>query len=227
MSKTKLFLFVFVALLFSARAFAIDGQLLINQSTVEAAGGFPYIINEPGSYKLSGNLVVPAGETGILIRASNVTVDLNGFTISGPVACTGAGASISCVGVGGTYGISAISPNITIRNGSVIGFITGIDLQQSNNLVEEIHATGNGAFGIYVLGGVVRRNTGSLNGITGIGAANSTVTENIANSNGYHGLGIGPGGVFGSNTFEGNGAGGVFAVSAVSQENNDCDGSAC
>src|SRR5271156_6144744 len=96
MSKTALIIFVGAALLFSAPAFAIDGQVLINQSTVMAAGGFPYKITQPGSYKLSGNLVVPANTDGIDINVSNVTIDLNGFKISGPVTCTGSGASISC-----------------------------------------------------------------------------------------------------------------------------------
>src|SRR5436305_10093862 len=66
-----------------AFAFAIDGVTLINQSTVMAAGGFPYSITQPGSYKLTGNLVVPSLLNGILISASDVTLDLNGFTITG------------------------------------------------------------------------------------------------------------------------------------------------
>src|SRR5262245_44146183 len=65
-------------------ALAVDGVVLINQATVTAAGGFPHTISQPGSYKLSGNLAVPAGVNGIYISASNVTLDLNGFTISGP-----------------------------------------------------------------------------------------------------------------------------------------------
>jgi hypothetical protein len=65
-----------------ASVFAVDGVVLINQSTVTAAGGFPYSISQPGSYKLSGNLVVPSGVNGIQITASNVTLDLNGFSIT-------------------------------------------------------------------------------------------------------------------------------------------------
>ena len=30
-------------------AVAVDGVVLINQSTVTAAGGFPYVISQPGS----------------------------------------------------------------------------------------------------------------------------------------------------------------------------------
>ena len=73
-----------------ACAFAADGQVLINQSVVNAAGGFPYKITQPGSYKLSGNLTMntsaqsnfPGMDVAILIASNNVTLDLNGFTIT-------------------------------------------------------------------------------------------------------------------------------------------------
>ena len=42
--------------LLASSAFAVDGVVLINQSTVTAAGGFPYSITQSGSYRLSGNL---------------------------------------------------------------------------------------------------------------------------------------------------------------------------
>ena len=63
-------------------AFAVDGVVLINQATVMAAGNFPYTISAAGSYKLSSNLNVPSGVDGIKIAASNVTLDLNGFSIA-------------------------------------------------------------------------------------------------------------------------------------------------
>ncbi len=74
--------------------FAIDGQVLINQSTVMASGGFPYRIIQSGSYKLSGNLTLntsstanysgPGGpaDVAILIDANNISLDLNGFSIT-------------------------------------------------------------------------------------------------------------------------------------------------
>lgn len=100
-----------------APMFAVDGQILINQATVMAAGGFPYVINQPGSYKLSGNLVVASYVDGIHVEASNVTIDLNGFSITN----TSAGLS--------SYGISGnpTFPNgITIRNGNIQGFANPI-----------------------------------------------------------------------------------------------------
>ena len=96
-------------------AFAVDGVVLINQSTVLAAGGFPYRITQPGSYRLTGNLVASLNQYAIQIVASNVVLDLNGFNVQ----CS-ADVNISdqaaCIGDGG-----AIAPtqNVAIRNGSV------------------------------------------------------------------------------------------------------------
>jgi hypothetical protein len=224
MSKTVLVILIGAALLFSAPAFAIDGQVLINQATVMAAGGFPYKITQPGSYKLSGNLVVSATSTdGIDINVSNVALDLNGFTISGPVTCTGQGASISCTGTEGA-GIIAPGPSaVSVRNGSVVGFARGVETFFAQ--VEEIHAIGNAQIGIFAIDGVVSRNIASLNGQIGIYAIDSTVTENNATSNGEFGLDI-AGGTYALNTLSQNGFAPVTG-SGVSQNNNSCNGSPC
>jgi hypothetical protein len=42
-----------------------------------------YVITEPGSYYLTGNITGVVGKSGILISASNVTIDLAGFTMTG------------------------------------------------------------------------------------------------------------------------------------------------
>src|SRR5579871_6824042 len=110
-------------------ASAVDGVVLINQSTVMAAGGFPYKITQPGSYRLSGNLQVTALNTDAIdIQANNVTLDLNGFSISGPVTCTGGGASLGCGPSSLGKGISSTGTNIIVRNGSVVGFFSGVAL---------------------------------------------------------------------------------------------------
>ncbi len=54
--KRKLVLIAFV--LCVPALWAADGVIEINQATVEANGGFPYVISKPGSYILSGNLTV-------------------------------------------------------------------------------------------------------------------------------------------------------------------------
>ena len=119
-------LFTLLALLVSGYAFGVDGQFLINQSTVMAAGGFPYKITQSGSYKLSGNLAV-SGSFGIVISAPNVTIDLNGFTIYG------GGPSIFDAGISATSDHrlpgsvpGLVATGVTIRNGIISGFANPI-----------------------------------------------------------------------------------------------------
>src|ERR1700726_478428 len=86
MSKTAFVLMAMALVPFGA--FAVDGVVQINQSTLNAAGG-TYTISQPGSYKLSGNLQAKdTNTTVIVVTADNVTLDLNGLTIGGTNVCT-------------------------------------------------------------------------------------------------------------------------------------------
>jgi len=78
-------------------------------------------ITNSGSYYLTTNVVV-SDRDGIRIKASNVTLDLNGFSIIG--------------GSGGWRGIWVGAPvkGLTIRNGSIMGCSGGgLDAQQASN----------------------------------------------------------------------------------------------
>jgi hypothetical protein len=109
----------FVPLLLAGHAFAIDGQILINQSTAMASGGFPYRITNPGSYRLSGDLVAVLNKMAIVISANNVVLDLNGFNVkcSFDSTATTIDFNIGCIGDGG-IGFGGVH-NITVRNGTV------------------------------------------------------------------------------------------------------------
>jgi hypothetical protein len=229
-------------------AFAVDGQVLINQSTVIAAGGFPYRITQPGSYKLSGNLIVNTATDGIEIDSDDVTLDLNGFTIS----CT----STLCRNVLPLKSaVSGLQFDTTVKNGSVRGFGFGLSLNGSG-LVSEIKAINNFDIGISVTflvvsgstfghgGFVVERCTANENG-TGIFASNSEVTNSTTNSNTSAGLNGGGGaflnnvsinnsvglvlftGLYGGNSFQGNVTPVSISGGAISQNNNNCNGSGC
>jgi len=76
----------------------------------------PITITEPGDYVLGASFV--AAKNGIVIKADNVTIDFAGYTITGPLD----NATVS-------YGVSAFNyDNITIKNGSIVGFQYGIYL---------------------------------------------------------------------------------------------------
>lgn len=107
-------------------------QVAIDQNRAMAGGvtpgdtpGFPVTISIPGSYKLTSNLVVPAGLSGIVIAASDVSLDLNGFSVTGTGTCTSAAlGNVTCSDPagGGIVAAGADQRRATIANGSVGGF---------------------------------------------------------------------------------------------------------
>jgi hypothetical protein len=153
--------------LLSASSFADDGVTLIDQATVMTSGGFPYRITEPGSYRLKGNLLVTAADTtAISIDASNVTIDLNGFSIVGP----GPGV--------GLYGIADLSANtaVAVRNGTIAGFSYGIQL------------TGPGGPKDLVTGAIIQNMTVYNNGVGISSGPSSLLRDNVATGNTSEGI---------------------------------------
>lgn len=182
---------ILLAALFAASsAFA---QTAIDQSRALAgnvtpgdAPGFPITISQPGSYKLMSNLTVPANTRGIIITADNVTLDLNGFTLAGPVQCTQPAGTlaqpVTCTQQGGDQeGIRIAAPNggAVIRNGTVRGFNGWGITTMSGEVLENLHVTQNGNAGL----------SGMDNGRMGTTLVNSVVDLNAGGgaylSNGY------------------------------------------
>jgi hypothetical protein len=191
-------------------AFAVDGVVLINQSTVMASGGFPYTISQSGSYRLSGNLTVPnANTTAISVTANNVTIDLNGFSIIGPTVCIGLPVT-SCSPTGIGDGVQSQRNNIAVVNGAVSGMgRNGVFLQGFTGHVEKVRVDSNGGDGIAVRYGTVSGNTATSNGSSGIDGNHSTVSGNTSSFNNAYGILMGcPNSVVG-NTAGGNIQGGV------------------
>jgi parallel beta-helix repeat protein len=178
-------------------ALAQNGVALINQSIVAAmgsnrtTGGFPYVITQPGSYQLSGNLTVP-GVNGIVISASFVSLDLNGFSIS----CVG-----SCSGNGITDNGTPQS-GITIRNGTGLGFNNGVLLQ--------------GVVSQATTACFIEKVTAQSNASTGINVGNSsTIKDCIALNNGGNGINAGAHGVVSGSVASGNGGVGINVLTGT------------
>jgi len=173
----KRILAVLAMVLVPASAFAVDGVVLISQATVIASGGFPYTITQPGSYRLSGNLTVPAGANGILIATDNVTIDLNGFAMVGSGV---AGHGI----VAGTDAPVQGYFNITVRNGTIETMgQDAIHLLGDNILVEYVRARNN------VLSGIVVRSPGFVNPAPGMAPQRSLILRhNTIDHNGTYGF---------------------------------------
>ncbi len=105
-------------------------------------GSLPYTINTPGSYFLTG--AHSSTNKGITVSASDVTIDLMGFTIDGP-------QNPNFPGIHVAGGEDVMIRNVTIRNGGIARFGVGVLIEnaqigQVRNLV--IHQ--NVAEGIFL-----------------------------------------------------------------------------
>jgi parallel beta-helix repeat protein len=159
--------------------------------------------------RLTGDLTVPdENTTGILITADDVTVDLNGFAIIGPVDCTATSFPpvTTCSASGTGDGIAGLGPggrapeNIVVVNGTVRGMgASGITFIFGR--VERVRVESNGLTGIGIPitfdpamfpapGSAIVDCRAVRNGFKGITAGqNGLVTGNVANLNGDVGIG--------------------------------------
>lgn len=191
---------------------AAEGVILIDQKSASAGKvtpqdtpGFPVTISQPGSYRLTGNLEVSdTATTAIEITADNVTLDLNGFTISGPNVCTPNPTHCS-LGGGSGVGIMAVAPvgvlspaNVRVMNGVVRGMGShGIRMMGDGTLVQNVVAASNGGPGIVVGEGSVIDSVAKLNE-TGTAIVGLIVRGCTAANNSF-GIFVRPGGVASGN----------------------------
>jgi hypothetical protein len=180
-------------------AFAVDGCIEINEAKIQASGGYPFTVSSSGCYRLTGNLNPPASKDCIRIQAQDVTLDLNGFTITG--VGFDAGSADGIVGV----------DNLSVFNGTVKGFNNGIYVNGYNLRVEKVRLISN-VWGLGVAFGsaMVVGNMFYLNHQFAMFLHNAVV--------GYS-----------NNLFQSNGAltPSAGATSATNLGGNLCDGTAC
>ena len=178
-------------------ATAIDGAYQINAACAAVgcfagdSAGYPVTIAQPGTYELVGDLSVGNQvSSAIEVQASNVSIEMNGFRIIGPVTCSGTPVVCTPATVGGgNIGINgwAYNPtNLVVRNGSVTGMGTGI-LASYDGRVEHVQALQNGDAGVRArTGTAVVDSTGSYNGHLGI--EGRLLVRCVASHNGQYGL---------------------------------------
>ena len=159
-------------------AYAADGQIKIGQTPSTT---FPIIIDQPGSYVLTSNIVVSTAANGIEINSDDVTLDLNGHAVIGP-GWNGNGTGIT----------ASNRNNIAIMNGTVRDFpLHGVRLIGDNEHLTNIRSYRNLNYGIFVSSGIISYCTAHSNGGYGFYAAQSIITNCSAISNGSDGFHIG------------------------------------
>ena len=204
------FVTLFAALLVPATAFA-KGPIVIKT--------LPYTISVPGNYTLAAKLTYTADLVdAITISASNVTLDMNGFGITGPGIATSDYSGITINGNG-----------VEVRNGYITGFydgfnIFGIGIKALNLKIYE------NAYGIDAVGGAhcatVCGCTVYGNPVVGISAcgAGNIVTNNVSYNNGDYGIyAIGQSCITGNSSYGNTGVGIYAGPGSTVKNNSSCN----
>jgi hypothetical protein len=196
--RRRVGLAVLLVLVGASRGLASDGVVEINQASALAGGvtpgdgaGFPVTISAPGSFRLTGDLLVPDENTdGIVIGAPNVDIDLNGFEV---VRAGCPRVTTNCTPASGTgTGIDRTGADlvgISVRNGGVVGMGSfGIQLE-SHAHVQGVRVRWNRFTGIVVgTDSIVSGNLVLENGQDGISAPRSVISGNVVSDNGGAGI---------------------------------------
>jgi hypothetical protein len=193
-------------------------------------------VTAPGSYYLTSNITAPAGADGIVVNASNVTIDLNGFSLTGQGGDQGTGINVQ-----GTQ------TNLCVKNGTITGFnnagisgdigssrfekliidaggVNGITMSDDNE-VRDCVITHNFNTGINMKNGcrIVQSIVTGNNGYGIIGIDGSTIESCTVANNGAVGVTVHYGSVVRNCTVRANGASGILFSSGSQIIGNTID----
>ncbi len=200
----------------------VEPRIAINATNTPGNASALYVISQPGSYYLTGNIVGVAGKHGIVIgNVIDVTIDLNGFRL---------------VGVAGSLdGVSGVSNgvNVTVRNGIINSWgQDGIDLAGTRGgQIENVTAYNNGIAGIKAGAAYsVSHCSANNNASAGISTGETTTVSNCtAHSNTGNGIATGSTNTITDCTARSNGLNGIATsttntISGCTAENNTQSG---
>ncbi len=207
----------------------VQPRIAVSSTNTPGDAGSNFIINTSGSYYLTGNLAVSTGKIGIRITAPGVTLDLNGFTISGTNTLAGISlnnnahratisngtiSGLSYDGIDGGLAVNCRYINLTL-NGNGFGAANRFGLRAGNNAtITNCTASGNtgGGFsfneGSVVIGCVASGNTGN-NFVSG---NNSTIRNCTATGGGGWGFVLGESNIAEQCSAIGTGVGTGFSI---------------
>jgi parallel beta-helix repeat protein len=141
----------------------------------------PFTIKNAGSYYLTTNLTGVSGANGVTIASDDVTLDLNGFALTG-VPGSGHGVFVST---------NAFYFNLTVRDGALRDWDgNGVEaFSGENEVLERLTISGTGGYGIDAFGSTIRDcQVDSCNGYAGIAANNSEISGCVVEYNSYDGI---------------------------------------
>jgi len=220
----------------------VEPRIAVNATNTPGSATALFVISQPGSYYLTGNIVGVAGKNGIEITASNVTLDLSGFTLQGVAgSLDGVRVSVSATGVAvengvaaawGSDGVDMLNPSSStlraVRAVSNVG--SGLRIG-SFSVVDTCVASGNAFSGIIAgLSCTIANSTTEGNGGSGISASTGAViVACAARGNAFTGISASTGSHVSQSTAIANTGDGFFlgtgsVISGCSAMSNGDDG---
>lgn len=186
----------------------VEPRIAISSDNTPGDADSVFRISSGGSYYLTSSFFFGVGRSGIKIDTiSNVTIDLNGFTVAG---------------FGGLDGIrhTGLASHITIKNGNIINSANGdgIDLASTEfAVIENVTVTGSGSVGILTGDHARVVNCTAGNGVTdGFRLGTGSVVRGcIAADNNQDGFDLGPGTVISDSAAYLNSMNGITGVSGL------------
>lgn len=166
----------------------VEPRTPIDTTTCPGDATSIFKITRAGSYYLTSGITVGAsGKSTIVVAASNVTIDLNGFTLSGTTLF--GNPSIHGIALGGSFDHVKVC-NGTVRQFGQHGISLGVSGYNARDMVvESVHAEGNGASGILVSkSGVIRTCSATANGQSGIFMSHGLIESCSADQNAEWGI---------------------------------------
>lgn len=211
----------------------IDQDCAVNTGCFTGdTAGFPVSITEPGSYRLAGNLDVsgetdPENASAILIDSPDVSLDLRGFHIQGPVSCSDTPVTGCSHASGDGDGILVESghTNVAVGNGTLRGMGRNgvMCLSSSQCRIDNVAVAENRNSGIElagILGHLLRGCAATRNGNHGIVAHGLIRNCHVAGNEGWGIFAASTGGnTVVQNTAIRNGSGGIRGVASTIADN--------
>jgi parallel beta-helix repeat protein len=175
----------------------VEARTIVNAANTPGTQNTLFQITASGSYYLTGNITGVSGKSGITITANNVTLDLNGFAVTGvsgashgidlnaaKYVCIGNGSVRNWPGVGIWGSKDIINQNSQFEHLRVSQNHTGIQVSLGNTLTDVI-VEGNSGTGIEVGTASIVTKCSIRNNGTGIFADSfCTVIDCVADGNG-------------------------------------------
>ncbi len=155
----------------------VEPRTIVSQINTPGDLTATFVISQPGSYYLTGDVVGEFTKHGIRIDARDVTLDLSGFRVILPLLNAGIAPTVNGIHAWPDTGDPGA---VMIRNGHVIGWKNGVGLL-GPGVIADVAVWGNET-GINTIGGSVLRCTADSNSL-GMVISKGTAEDCVCSDN--------------------------------------------